>query len=138
MTQRSVVSVYEGNDVQLTCILSKNYPAVTEITWYNNMKQKVGDSGTPKKYVLQQAAAWSNLTVRETDGMVDGGEYWCSATNAVGGAEIPILLVVLSECTTSYFLNYFTTQLCCSDYFVVDFVSKLLNLTIVEFLTVKC
>ncbi|XP_053543944.1 V-set and immunoglobulin domain-containing protein 10-like 2 [Ictalurus punctatus] len=95
MTQRSVVSVYEGNDVQLTCILSKNYPAVTEITWYNNMKQKVGDSGTPKKYVLQQAAAWSNLTVRETDGMVDGGEYWCSATNAVGGAEIPILLVVL-------------------------------------------
>ncbi|KAI5096574.1 carcinoembryonic antigen-related cell adhesion molecule 5 isoform X1, partial [Silurus meridionalis] len=36
MTQRSVVSVYEGNDVQLTCILSKNYPAVTEITWYNN------------------------------------------------------------------------------------------------------
>ncbi|GAA6097169.1 V-set and immunoglobulin domain-containing protein 10-like 2 [Tachysurus ichikawai] len=95
MTQRSVVSVYEGNDVQLTCILSKNYPAVTEITWYNNMKQKLGDSGTPQKYVLQQAAAWSNLTVRETDGMVDGGQYWCSATNAVGGAEIPILLVVL-------------------------------------------
>lgn len=102
MTQRSVVSVYEGNDVQLTCILSKNYPAVTEITWYNNMKQKVGDSGTPKKYDLQQAAAWSNLTVRETDGMMDGGQYWCSATNAVGGAEIPILLVVLSECTTNY------------------------------------
>ncbi|TSQ12721.1 V-set and immunoglobulin domain-containing protein 10-like 2 [Bagarius yarrelli] len=95
MTQRSVVTVYEGNDVQLTCILSQNYPAVTEITWYNNMKQKVGDSGTPKKYVLQQAAAWSNLTVRETDGMEDGGQYWCSATNAVGGAEIPIMLVVL-------------------------------------------
>ncbi|XP_062868251.1 V-set and immunoglobulin domain-containing protein 10-like 2 [Trichomycterus rosablanca] len=93
MTQRSVVSVYEGNDIQLTCILSKNYPAVTEITWYNNMKQKVGD--TPQKYVLQQAAAWSNLTVRETDGTVDSGQYWCSATNAVGGAEIPILLLVM-------------------------------------------
>ncbi|KAI4900510.1 hypothetical protein NFI96_020140, partial [Prochilodus magdalenae] len=95
MTQRSVVSVYEGNDVQLTCILSKNYPAVTEITWYNNMKQKVDDSDTPKKYLLQRAAAWSNLTVRETDGMVDSGQYWCSATNAVGGAEIPILLRVM-------------------------------------------
>ncbi|XP_062868247.1 V-set and immunoglobulin domain-containing protein 10-like 2 [Trichomycterus rosablanca] len=93
MTQRSVVSVYEGNDVQLTCILSKNYPAVTEITWYNNMKQKVGD--TPQKYVLQQAAAWLNLTVRETDSMVDSGQYWCSAANAVGGAEIPILLMVM-------------------------------------------
>ncbi|XP_022531716.2 V-set and immunoglobulin domain-containing protein 10-like 2 [Astyanax mexicanus] len=95
MTQRSVVSVYEGSDVQLTCILSKNYPAVAEITWFNNMKQRVDESDTPKKYILQQAAAWSNLTVRETDGSVDGGQYWCSATNAVGGAEIPILLVVM-------------------------------------------
>ncbi|XP_053505399.1 V-set and immunoglobulin domain-containing protein 10-like 2 [Ictalurus furcatus] len=92
MTQRSMVSVYEGNDVQLTCILSKNYPAVTEITWYNNVKQNVGE--TPNKYILQQAAAWFNLTVRETDSMVDSGQYWCSATNAVGGAEIPISLVV--------------------------------------------
>lgn len=95
MTQRSVVSVYEGNDVQLTCILSKNYPAVTEITWYNNVKQNVGEA--PKKYILQKAAAWFNLTVRETDSMVDSGQYWCSATNAVGGAEIPILLLVKSE-----------------------------------------
>lgn len=95
MTQRSMVSVYEGNDVQLTCILSKNYPAVTEITWYNNVKQNVGE--TPNKYILQQAAAWFNLTVRETDSMVDSGQYWCSATNAVGGAEIPISLVVKSE-----------------------------------------
>ncbi|MCI4386614.1 hypothetical protein PGIGA_G00064500 [Pangasianodon gigas] len=92
MTQRSVVSVYEGNDVQLTCILSKNYPAVTEVTWYNNLKQNVGE--TPKKYILQKAAAWFNLTVRETDSMMDSGQYWCSATNAVGGAEIPVSLVV--------------------------------------------
>uniref|UniRef100_A0A3B1ISL1 Ig-like domain-containing protein n=1 Tax=Astyanax mexicanus TaxID=7994 RepID=A0A3B1ISL1_ASTMX len=96
MTQRSVVSVYEGNDVQLTCILSKNYPAATDVTWYNNLKQNVGD--TPNKYILQQAAAWSNLTVRETDSRIDSGQYWCSATNAVGGAEIPVLLVVMSKC----------------------------------------
>lgn len=95
MTQRSVVSVYEGSDVQLTCILSKNYPVVTEITWYNNLKQNVGE--TPKKYVLEQAAAWFNLTVRETDSEADSGQYWCSAANAVGGAEIPILLLVMSE-----------------------------------------
>ncbi|XP_047661728.1 V-set and immunoglobulin domain-containing protein 10-like 2 isoform X1 [Tachysurus fulvidraco] len=93
MTQRSVVSVYEGNDVQLTCILSKNYPAVTKITWYNNLKQNVGE--TPNKYVLEQAAAWLNLTVRETDSKVDSGQYWCSAANAIGGAEIPVLLLVM-------------------------------------------
>ncbi|KAF4077459.1 hypothetical protein AMELA_G00208480 [Ameiurus melas] len=93
MTQRSVVSVYEGSDVQLTCILSKNYPVVTEITWYNNLKQNVGE--TPKKYVLEKAAAWFNLTVRETDSEADSGQYWCSAANAVGGVEIPILLLVM-------------------------------------------
>ncbi|XP_062868250.1 V-set and immunoglobulin domain-containing protein 10-like 2 [Trichomycterus rosablanca] len=92
-TQRSVVSVYEGNDVQLTCILIKNYPAVTEITWYNNLKQNVSDA--PQKYILQQAAAWLNLTVLETDSLVDSGQYWCSAANAVGGAEIPITLLVM-------------------------------------------
>lgn len=95
LTQRSVVSVYEGNDVQLTCILSKNYPAITEINWYNNLKKNVDE--TPNKYILEQAAAWFNLTVRETDSQVDSGQYWCSAANAVGGAEIPILLLVLSE-----------------------------------------
>ncbi|KAL2095119.1 hypothetical protein ACEWY4_009838 [Coilia grayii] len=91
VTQRSRVSVYEGSDVQLTCILKANYPA-TEITWYNNLKQHVIES--PTKYVLQQAAAWSNLTVKETDGLTDSGQYWCSATNAVGGTEIPIELLV--------------------------------------------
>ncbi|XP_035383022.1 V-set and immunoglobulin domain-containing protein 10-like 2 [Electrophorus electricus] len=98
-TRYSVVSVFEGNDVQLDCILSKHYPAVTEITWYNNKKQKVVDK--PKKYYLQQAVGWSNLTVRETDGMVDSGQYWCSATNAVRRAEIPIMLLVISEFTTN-------------------------------------
>ncbi len=64
VTQRSMMTVYEGSDAQLTCILSRNYP-VTEITWFNNLKQHVNE--IPKKYVLEQAAAWTNLTVRETD-----------------------------------------------------------------------
>ncbi|XP_051955803.1 V-set and immunoglobulin domain-containing protein 10-like 2 [Xyrauchen texanus] len=91
VTQRSMMSVYEGSDVQLTCILSKNYP-VTEITWYNNLKQQV--DSIPMKYILDRAATWTNLTVRETDSETDSGQYWCSATNAVGGAEIPIMLMV--------------------------------------------
>lgn len=99
MTQRSVMSVYEGSDVQLTCILSRNYP-VTEITWYNNLKQHVNE--IPKKYVLERAAAWTNLTVRETDSETDSGQYWCSATNAVGGAEIPIMLMVKSKQAFKY------------------------------------
>ncbi|KAL0162755.1 hypothetical protein M9458_042151, partial [Cirrhinus mrigala] len=90
VTQRSMMTVYEGSDAQLTCILSRNYP-VTEITWYNNLKQHVNE--IPKKYVLERAAAWTNLTVRETDSETDTGHYWCSATNAVGGAEIPIMLM---------------------------------------------
>lgn len=95
MTQHSVVSVYEGSDVQLTCILSKSYPPATEISWYNNSKHNVDE--TPWKYVLHQNGAWYNLTVRETDSKVDSGEYWCSAANAIGGAEIPILLLVMSK-----------------------------------------
>ncbi|XP_056140207.1 V-set and immunoglobulin domain-containing protein 10-like 2 [Lampris incognitus] len=93
MTQRSVVSVYEGSDVQLTCILRANYLPAGEITWFNNHREKVWD--IPKKYLLQRAAAWANLTVQEVDGIRDSGQYWCSAANAVGGAEIPITLLVM-------------------------------------------
>lgn len=94
MTQHSVLSVFEGTDALLTCILSKHYPVVTEITWYNNTKHKIWDNG--RKYIIQQASGWS-LTVRQTDGMGDSGQYWCSATNAVGATEIPIMLLVISE-----------------------------------------
>lgn len=90
-----MVSVYEGDDVQLTCILNKHYPPVTEIAWYNNSKQNVGE--IPRKYVLQQDGAWFNLTVRDTDSKLDSGQYWCSAVNAVGGAEISIFLMVMSK-----------------------------------------
>lgn len=99
------MTVYEGNDVQLSCILSRNYP-VTEISWYNNQKQHVND--IPLKYVLERASAWTNLTVRETDSETDSGQYWCSATNAVGGAEIPIMLMVKSKQTFKVYLTYYT------------------------------
>lgn len=95
--QQSVVSVFEGNDIQLTCILSQTYPPVTKIVWYNNLKQNVIEK--PKKYIVQQAGTWTNLTVHETDRKVDSGQYWCSATNALGGMEISILLLVMSEFT---------------------------------------
>ncbi|KAM3869182.1 V-set and immunoglobulin domain-containing protein 10-like 2 [Diretmus argenteus] len=91
-TQLSVVSVYEGSDVQLTCILRANYLPANQITWFNNKRKEVWD--TPKKYVLQRAAAWANLTVREADETNDSGKYWCSASNAVGGTEIPVTLLV--------------------------------------------
>lgn len=99
MTQRSVVSVLEGSNVQLGCSLSKNYPAAIEITWYNSTQQKLGDK--PNKYVVQQVAAQSILTVKETDGMVDSGQYWCSAANPVGRAEIPITLLVTGKFNTT-------------------------------------
>lgn len=95
MPQQSMLSVFEGNDIQLTCLLYKTYPPVTKFMWYNNLRQTVGDK--PKKYVIQQAGTWSNLTVRETDSKVDSGQYWCSASNALGGTEISILLLVMSE-----------------------------------------
>lgn len=95
MPQQSVVSVFEGNDIQINCMLSKTYPPVTKFMWYNNLKQAVGDK--PKKYIVQQADTWSNLTVQETDSQVDSGQYWCSATNALGGTEISILLLVMSK-----------------------------------------
>nr|XP_023656234.1 V-set and immunoglobulin domain-containing protein 10-like 2 [Paramormyrops kingsleyae] len=91
VTHRSLVSVYEGSDVQLTCVLKATYPA-TGITWYNNRKKLVLD--TASKYLLYHESARSNLTVREADSQEDSGQYWCSATNAVGGAEVPIMLLV--------------------------------------------
>ncbi|XP_071219360.1 V-set and immunoglobulin domain-containing protein 10-like 2 [Salvelinus alpinus] len=94
LTQRSVVSVFEGSDVQLTCILQSNYPPANQIVWFNNHRQEVEALATTRKYVLRRAAAWTNLTVLETDGTTDSGQYWCSASNAVGGTEIPVTLLV--------------------------------------------
>lgn len=94
LTQRRVVSVYEGSDVQLTCNLRANYLPVNEITWFNN--QGVDIRGT-SKYTLLRTSAWANLTVRDTHETQDSGEYRCSTSNAVGGTEINVTLVVKSK-----------------------------------------
>nr|XP_029136843.1 V-set and immunoglobulin domain-containing protein 10-like 2 [Labrus bergylta] len=91
LTQRKVVSVYEGSDVQLTCNLRANYLPVSEITWFNNQGVDVRDTS---KYRLQRTSAWANLTVRDTHENQDSGEYRCSTSNAVGGTEINVTLVV--------------------------------------------
>ncbi|KAM6907155.1 V-set and immunoglobulin domain-containing protein 10-like 2 [Xenentodon cancila] len=91
LTQRSVISVYEGTDVQLTCNLRANYLPTNEITWFNNRGVDVRDTS---KYTLLQTSAWANLTVRDTDETQDSGDYMCSTSNAVGGAEINVTLVI--------------------------------------------
>ncbi|KAM4726248.1 V-set and immunoglobulin domain-containing protein 10-like 2 [Anableps anableps] len=91
LTQRRIISVYEGSDVQLTCNLRANYLPANEITWFNNQGVDVRDTS---KYMLLRTSAWANLTVRDTDEMQDSGEYRCSTSNAVGGAEINVTLVV--------------------------------------------
>uniref|UniRef100_A0A3B3CHQ3 Ig-like domain-containing protein n=1 Tax=Oryzias melastigma TaxID=30732 RepID=A0A3B3CHQ3_ORYME len=91
LTQRRVVSVYEGTDVQLTCNLRANYLPVNEITWFNNRGADIQDTS---KYMLLRTSAWANLTVRNADETQDSGEYRCSTSNAVGGAEINVTLLV--------------------------------------------
>jgi len=90
-----VVSVYEGSDVQLTCVLRATYPPAKQITWFNNHRKAVLD--VPTKYQLRRAADWVNLTVREADSTRDSGQYWCSTSNAVGGTEIAVNLLVMSK-----------------------------------------
>ncbi|CAJ1063965.1 V-set and immunoglobulin domain-containing protein 10-like 2 [Xyrichtys novacula] len=91
LTQRKVVSVYEGSDVQLTCNLRANYLPASEITWFNNQGVDVKDT---LKYRLLRTSAWANLTVRDTHEGQDSGEYRCSTSNAVGGTDINVTLVV--------------------------------------------
>ncbi|XP_028322924.1 V-set and immunoglobulin domain-containing protein 10-like 2 isoform X2 [Gouania willdenowi] len=91
LTQRRVVSVYEGSDVQLTCNLRANYLPVNEITWFNNHGVGVQDTS---KYTLLRTSGWANLTVRDTEQSRDSGEYRCTTSNAVGGTDVNITLVV--------------------------------------------
>ncbi|KAK5858482.1 hypothetical protein PBY51_002617 [Eleginops maclovinus] len=91
LTRSRVVSVYEGSDVQLTCNLIDNYLPVSEITWFNNQGVDVRDTS---KYALLRTSAWANLTVRDTKQTQDSGEYRCTTSNAVGGTEINVTLVV--------------------------------------------
>lgn len=94
LTQRRLVSVYEGADVQLTCNLKDNYLPVSEITWFNNRGVDVREAS---KYSLLRTSAWANLTVRDTHETLDSGQYRCSTSNAVGGTEINVTLLVKSK-----------------------------------------
>ncbi|XP_049599476.1 V-set and immunoglobulin domain-containing protein 10-like 2 [Syngnathus scovelli] len=91
LTQRRVVSVYEGTDVQLSCNLRANYLPTSQITWFNNHGLDILDAS---KYMLLRTSAWANLTVRDTDEAQDSGEYRCTSSNAVGGADLNVTLVV--------------------------------------------
>lgn len=101
LTQRRVVAVYEGADVQLTCNLRVNYLPSNEITWFNNRGMNV--QGT-SKYTLLRTSAWANLTVRDVHETQDSGEYRCSTSNAVGGTEINVTLLVKSTLLSFYLL----------------------------------
>lgn len=94
LTQRRVVSVYEGDDVQLTCSLRDSYLPAAEITWFNNQGMDV--RGT-SKYTVLRTSAWANLTVKDVHETLDSGEYRCTTSNAVGGTEINITLQVRSK-----------------------------------------
>lgn len=94
LTQRRVVSVFEGDDVQLTCNLRASYLPANEITWFNNQGRDI--QGT-LKYTVLRTSAWANLTVRDVQETLDSGEYRCSTSNAVGGTEINITLQVKSK-----------------------------------------
>ncbi|XP_062894515.1 V-set and immunoglobulin domain-containing protein 10-like 2 [Mobula hypostoma] len=91
LTPRNIVTVFEGSDVHLTCILRAAYPS-SEITWHNNRNESIWLK--PRKYLLHQEAFWSNLTVREIDGDNDNGSYWCTASNVVGSSTTGINLHV--------------------------------------------
>ncbi|XP_072885588.1 V-set and immunoglobulin domain-containing protein 10-like 2 [Hemitrygon akajei] len=91
LTPRNIVTVFEGSDVHLTCVLRAAYPS-SEITWHNNRNESIWL--TPKKYLLHREAFWSNLTVREIDGDNDNGSYWCTASNVVGSSTTGINLHV--------------------------------------------
>ncbi|XP_055082879.1 V-set and immunoglobulin domain-containing protein 10-like 2 [Periophthalmus magnuspinnatus] len=90
-TQRRTVTVFEGTDVQLTCSLMDNNLPSNEITWFNNRGVGVMDTS---KYLLLRSSAWANLTVRDTDEIQDSGQYRCTTSNAVGGTEVNVTLVV--------------------------------------------
>ncbi|XP_041030226.1 V-set and immunoglobulin domain-containing protein 10-like 2 [Carcharodon carcharias] len=91
LTSRNALTVFEGTDVHLTCILKAAYPS-SEIVWHNNRNESVWLM--PRKYLLHQETFWSNLTIRETDGDRDNGTYWCTASNVVGSSTLSIQLHV--------------------------------------------
>ncbi|XP_066495692.1 V-set and immunoglobulin domain-containing protein 10-like 2 [Tiliqua scincoides] len=91
LVERSKVSLFEGNEVQLACLLQGAYLG-SEVVWYNNKNQVIRPNA--RKYRLQQENAWFNLTLRDTEWMRDSGTYRCAAVNAVGNSSASVNLQV--------------------------------------------
>ncbi|XP_053125016.1 V-set and immunoglobulin domain-containing protein 10-like 2 isoform X2 [Hemicordylus capensis] len=91
LVERSKMSLFEGNEVQLACHLLGAYLG-SEVFWYNNRNQVI--RADARKYRLQQENAWFNVTLRDTEWMKDSGVYRCAAMNAVGNASVSINLQV--------------------------------------------
>lgn len=94
LVERSKVSLFEGNEVQLACLLQGAYLG-SEVVWYNNKNQVIRPNA--RKYRLQQENAWFNLTLRDTEWMRDSGTYRCAAVNAVGNSSASVNLQVKSK-----------------------------------------
>ncbi|XP_075765385.1 V-set and immunoglobulin domain-containing protein 10-like 2 [Pelodiscus sinensis] len=91
VAERAEVSLFEGGEARLACALQGPHLG-SEVFWYNNRRQVVRPDTV--RYRLQQAGAWFNLTVRDTEWLRDSGTYQCAAVNAVGNASLPIRLHV--------------------------------------------
>ncbi|XP_054853324.1 V-set and immunoglobulin domain-containing protein 10-like 2 [Eublepharis macularius] len=87
VVERAKMSLFEGNEVQLSCLLQGAYLG-SEVFWYNNKNQVI--RADAQKYKLQQENAWFNLTLQDTEWMRDSGTYRCAALNAVGNASATI------------------------------------------------
>ncbi|KAL8173769.1 UNVERIFIED_CONTAM: hypothetical protein K2H54_024695 [Gekko kuhli] len=91
VVERAKMSLFEGSEVQLSCLLQGAYLG-SEVFWYNNKNQVIRPDA--QKYKLQQENAWFNLTLQDTEWMRDSGTYRCAALNAVGNASATISLQV--------------------------------------------
>ncbi|KAJ1175312.1 hypothetical protein NDU88_000600 [Pleurodeles waltl] len=95
-TERNQVSIMEGSSIQLPCLLTASNPS-SKVFWYDNKNKAISQDS--QKYGVKQEAHWSNLTIRDTEWNVDGGNYQCLAINAVGNTTVTVNLQVMKHPT---------------------------------------